>query len=55
MPLPLCVPTADGSSRQHHRSVRVHTRAPEAVLKNHMGFCCKLISGVAVLPLGGGE
>lgn len=55
MPLPPCVPAEDGSSERHQRSVRVHTRAAEAVLNNHMGFCRELISGVAVLPLGGGE
>jgi len=55
MPLPPCVPAEGGSSERHQRSVRTHTRAAEAVLNNRMGFCCELISGVAVPPVGGGE
>lgn len=42
MPVPPSVPAED-------------TRAAEAGLGNHVGFCCQLISGVAVLPSGGGE
>lgn len=51
MPVPPSVPAED----LHHRPVPAHTQAAEAGLGNHVGFCCQLISGVAVLPSGGGE
>lgn len=49
------MPPSFPAEEPHHRPVPTHTRAAEAGLGNHVGFCCKLISGVAVLPPGGGE